>query len=233
VDNNENVQKSGQVSILLDACDKLRADLAAATLRADAAQADLAQRTHLWESSLSDLARVEHERDAAQEELRKAREQVPVAFCKPDALDNFKRAGFRVDDMQNCRLTKSEIALFAAAPVPAQPQPSWNVCKHCLNTRKEAQPQPSCPHCHDTGKTNDLLSNGAQPNCQWCAKILQPSPEGVAMDAARYQWLKSSKTIHDGAPFIARNFGASFSMWTNDDADRVIDEAIAAAKVKP
>ena len=65
------------------------------------------------------------------------------------------------------------------------------------------------------------------------AELQATVPEGMVMDAARYQWLKASKPIHDGAPFIARNFGASFSMWTGEDADRVIDEAIAAAKVKP
>lgn len=49
-------------------------------------------------------------------------------------------------------------------------------------------------------------------------------------DAERYRWLRSNHPIHDNSPFICRNFGAAFSQWTDDQADKVIDAAIAASK---
>lgn len=54
--------------------------------------------------------------------------------------------------------------------------------------------------------------------------------EEVEKDAARYRWLRTNKPIHDSAPFIARNFGASFSQWTNEYADAAIDAAMAKEK---
>ena len=49
-------------------------------------------------------------------------------------------------------------------------------------------------------------------------------------DAERYRWLRSNHPIHDNSPFICRNFGATFSQWTDDQADKAIDAAIAAQK---
>lgn len=49
-------------------------------------------------------------------------------------------------------------------------------------------------------------------------------------DAERYRWLRSNHPIHDNSPFICRNFGAAFSQWTGDQADKAIDAAIAASR---
>ena len=49
-------------------------------------------------------------------------------------------------------------------------------------------------------------------------------------DAERYRWLRSNHPIHDNSPFICRNFGAAFSQWTDDQADKAIDAAIAASR---
>ena len=49
-------------------------------------------------------------------------------------------------------------------------------------------------------------------------------------DAERYRWLRSNHPIHDNSPFICRNFGATFSQWTGDQADKAIDAAIAASR---
>lgn len=49
-------------------------------------------------------------------------------------------------------------------------------------------------------------------------------------DAERYRWLRSNHPIHDNSPFICRNFGAAFSQWTDDQADKAIDTAIAASR---
>lgn len=49
-------------------------------------------------------------------------------------------------------------------------------------------------------------------------------------DAERYRWLRENKPTYDGAPFIARNFGASFSQWTDEHADAAIDAAMKEAQ---
>lgn len=54
----------------------------------------------------------------------------------------------------------------------------------------------------------------------------EPSAPADKVDAERYRWLRTSRPIHNGDPFIARNFGASFSMWTDNPADEAIDAAI-------
>jgi hypothetical protein len=50
--------------------------------------------------------------------------------------------------------------------------------------------------------------------------------EALRKDAERYRWLRTNHPIHDNSPFICRNFGASFSQWTGEDADTVIDAAM-------
>ena len=55
-------------------------------------------------------------------------------------------------------------------------------------------------------------------------------PDDVVRDAERYRWLRSNHPIHDNSPFICRNFGAAFSQWTGDQADKAIDAAIAASR---
>ena len=59
-----------------------------------------------------------------------------------------------------------------------------------------------------------------------------PVEEGAIKDAERYRWLRSNRPIHDTAPFICRNFSASFSQWTGEDADRVVDEAMNSSRMK-
>jgi hypothetical protein len=49
-----------------------------------------------------------------------------------------------------------------------------------------------------------------------------------AADAARYRFLRSQRWNTAGIPFIARNEGHGFSMWTGEHADAAIDAALQA-----
>ena len=62
-----------------------------------------------------------------------------------------------------------------------------------------------------------------------CATVEQQLA-AAEKDAERYRWLRSNHPIHDNSPFICRNFGAAFSQWTGDQADKAIDAAIAASR---
>ena len=62
-----------------------------------------------------------------------------------------------------------------------------------------------------------------------CATVEQQLA-AAEKDAERYRWLRSNHPIHDNSPFICRNFGAAFSQWTDDQADKAIDAAIAASR---
>jgi hypothetical protein len=54
----------------------------------------------------------------------------------------------------------------------------------------------------------------------------------IERDAARYRWLRNQQRNTAGTPFIARNDGYGFSMWTGEYADEVIDAAIAAEPIR-
>lgn len=133
-----------------------------------------------------EMAKLRADLAAAQEELRKAREQVPdiyVCHKKGTGYQTIVRSEFSASIYQN---DEYSVTPYYAAPVPAQPQPSWNVCKHCLNTRKEAQPQPApykgwyCAHCQ-TGVDSREVTFSEQHTV--CGRVITddepPAPEGT------------------------------------------------------
>ena len=48
-------------------------------------------------------------------------------------------------------------------------------------------------------------------------------------DAMRYRWLRLGHSTDGGVPYIGRFDGIGFSRWTNEDADRAVDEAMSNA----
>ena len=57
-----------------------------------------------------------------------------------------------------------------------------------------------------------------------------PAPkQGDAKDAERYQFIRRGEAS-PGSPFIARSYPGGISQWTDEVADRFIDEAILASK---
>jgi hypothetical protein len=64
------------------------------------------------------------------------------------------------------------------------------------------------------------------------ADELEQENAALRKDADRYRWLRQNNPIYGGSPFIARNFGKSFSQWTNEMADAAIDEAMEKKEQK-
>lgn len=57
----------------------------------------------------------------------------------------------------------------------------------------------------------------------------QRAEQGDAKDAERYRFVRRGEAF-PGSPFIARSYPGGISQWTDEVADRFIDEAILASK---
>ena len=93
----------------------------------------------------------------------------------------------------------------------------------------------TCPVCYPQGFNTDGSRKTVEihPTREDLQATIAQQAEQLAAaerDAERYRWLRSNHPIHDNSPFICRNFGAAFSQWTGDQADKAIDAAIAASR---
>jgi hypothetical protein len=195
--------------------DRLRAELAAA-------RAELADKVEYLE------AYIEGQKDTinvAYDELRELKAELakrgePVAwmweYCGLHFQDGSVKPPFLHDGIK-------------AWPLYATPQPAQDDVADICNAYESG--------VGHAGRKTALVNPYKEGTAEHIAYAIGASgtkhngtAQDDARDAERYRFLSSSHPIHDGTPFIARNFGASFSMWTGQDADREVDAAILAAK---